>query len=58
MPGAAFAKCLAIFLRSFLRQGFQAGMFDKNITIVNDASRVVYEFFHDLEHHLQLSIML
>ncbi len=34
------------------------GLCYKTITIVNDASRVISELCHNLEHHLQSSIML
>ncbi len=34
------------------------GMYYKNIAIVNEASRVIREWCHNLEHKLQSSIML
>jgi hypothetical protein len=34
------------------------GLYYKNIMIVNDASRVIIEGCHNLEHHLWSSIML
>jgi hypothetical protein len=40
--------------------GFKSvsGLYNKNITIVNDASKVISKRHHSLEHHLWLSITL
>ncbi len=35
-----------------------SGLYYKNIMIVNDASRVISEWCHNLKHHLRSSIML
>ncbi len=35
-----------------------SGLYYKNIMIVNDASTVVSDWCHNLEHHLRLSITL
>ncbi len=35
-----------------------SGLYYKNITIVNDASRVICERRHNFEHHLWSSIVL
>jgi hypothetical protein len=35
-----------------------SGLYNKNIMIIKDASTVVSECSHNLEHHLLLSIML
>jgi hypothetical protein len=48
-----------IFWMQWICHGFiLSGLHYKNITVVNDASRVISEWCHNLEHHSQSSITL
>jgi hypothetical protein len=48
-----------IFWMQWICHGFNlSGLYYKNITVVNDASRVISGWCHNLEHHSQSSITL
>ncbi len=40
------------------KYGEDSGLYEKSIAVINDASRVVSEWHHNLDYHLQLSIVL